>query len=411
MMKVKYIFIYSLSVFLLLAVKSVTAQQTLSLEEAWKRAATVSADANFLNSIYGLAEAESKVGVVMPFLSTLVEAGQVNSAFTDTKITVSQSGYFPSYHKAFKNRQEGSKLLASSEKQLREWDIRRLVTSLYVQYHYLTSVKDLYENQDSVFRQALERAKLRFSTGESDGVEVVEATAQLSHLQQMRQEAESMMNMVLTVFRSLTGTSETTFPGEIDDVTTMLPIDVGRKNEAQHPYLQKLETEMLFHQMEANWKRAQRKPMWTLAFNNTSFRGIGADDRVYGASSRFSSVQLGIAFPIFGSQSSKIDEVIKRTEEKTTAEKYLAEMKITNQRNTALLRWQRLQDQMLVFEQQSLPLAAQLQEIARNKLKNGEIDFMKYAYMTEQAQSLLLDYASLKKQVNEAAVDYHFVTF
>ena len=63
------------------------------------------------------------------------------------------------------------------------------------------------------------------------------------------------------------------------------------------------------------------------------------------------------------------------------------------------------------FEQQSLPLAAQLQEIARNKLKNGEIDFMKYAYMTEQAQSLLLDYASLKKQVNEAAVDYHFVTF
>ena len=36
---------------------------------------------------------------------------------------------------------------------------------------------------------------------------------------------------------------------------------------------------------------------------------------------------------------------------------------------------------------------------------------MKYAYMTEQAQSLLLDYASLKKQVNEAAVDYHFVTF
>lgn len=168
---------------------------------------------------------------------------------------------------------------------------------------------------------------------------------------------------------------------------------------------------MQYNQLEANWKRAQRKPMWTLAFNNTSFRGIGADDRVYGASSRFSSVQLGVAFPIFGSQSSKIDEVIKRTEEKTTAEKYLAEMKITNQRNTALMRWQRLQDQMLVFEQQSLPLAAQLQEIARNKLKNGEIDFMKYAYMTEQAQSLLLDYASLKKQVNEAAVDYHFVTF
>lgn len=411
MMKVKYIFIYSLSVFLTLVVKSVTAQQTLSLEEAWKRAATVSADANFLNSIYGLAEAESKVGVVMPFLSTLVEAGQVNSAFTDTKITVSQSGYFPSYHKAYKNRQEGSKLLASSEKQLREWDIRRLVTSLYVQYHYLNSVKDLYENQDSVFRQALERAKLRFSTGESDGVEVVEATAQLSHLQQMRQEAESMMNTVLTVFRSLTGTSETTLPGEIGDVTTLLPINAGGGDIDQHPYLQKLETEMKFNQLEANWKRAQRKPIWTLAFNNTSFRGTGADDRVYGASSRFSSVQLGVAFPIFGSQSSKIDEVIKRTEEKTTAEKYLAETKITNQRNTALMRWQSLQDQMLVFEQQSLPLAAQLQEIARNKLKNGEIDFMKYAYMTEQAQSLLLDYASLKKQVNEAAVDYHFVTF
>ena len=233
-------------------------------------------------------------------MNTLVEAGQINSALTDTKITLSQSGYFPSYHKAFKNRQEGSKVLAASEKQLREWNIRKMVTSLYVQHHYLNAVKNLYENQDSLFRQALERAKLRLTTGESDGVEVVEATAQLSHLQQLRQETESMLYAVLSVFRTLTGTSDTTLPGEIDDVTSLLPIDVGVKSEVQHPYLQRLETEMQYNQLEANWKRAQRKPMWTLAFNNTSFRGIGADDRVYGASSRFSSVQLGVAFPILG---------------------------------------------------------------------------------------------------------------
>lgn len=410
-MKAKYIFINSVAILLLMAVKSVNAQQSLMLEEAWKKAATVSADANFSNAIYGLAEAESKVGVVMPFFNTLVEAGQINSALTDTKITLSQSGYFPSYHTTFKNRQEGSKVLASSEKQLREWDIRRMVTTLYVQHHYLSAVKNLYENQDSLFRQALERAKLRLITGESDGVEVVEATAQLSHLQQLRQETESVLNAVLSAFRTLTGTSDTTLPGEIDDITALLPIDGGVKKEVQHPYLQRLETEMQVNLLEANWKRAQRKPMWTLAFSNSSFRGIGADDRVYGASSRFSSIQLGIAFPIFGSQAKKVEEVIKRTEAKTNAEKYLAEIKIVSLKNTALLKWQRLQDQLLAFEQQSLPLAAQLQDIARNKLNNGEIDFMKYAFMTEQAQSLLLDYASLKKQVNEAALDYHFVTF
>ena len=52
MMKVKYIFIYSVAILLVTTGKSVQAQQTLSLEEAWKKAATVSADANFSNAIY-----------------------------------------------------------------------------------------------------------------------------------------------------------------------------------------------------------------------------------------------------------------------------------------------------------------------------------------------------------------------
>ena len=63
-----------------------------------------------------------------------------------------------------------------------------------------------------------------------------------------------MLYAVLSVFRTLTGTSDTTLPGEIDDVTSLLPIDVGVKSEVQHPYLQRLETEMQYNQLEANWK-------------------------------------------------------------------------------------------------------------------------------------------------------------
>ena len=61
------------------------------------------------------------------------------------------------------------------------------------------------------------------------------------------------------------------------------------------------------------------------------------------------------------------------------------------------------------FEKESLPLASQLLTIARNKLESGEIDFMKYAYMTGQAYSLMLDHASLKKQLDEAGLEYYFV--
>lgn len=410
-MKEKTISIYSILFLWAAGAISVWAQPTLSLEEAWKRAATVSVDANFSNAVYGLAEAESKLGLFMPFMNTMAEAGQINSALVDTKITLSQSGYLPSYHKAFKNRQEGYKAIAGSDKQLREWEVRKMVTSLFIQHHFLVSVKRLYENQDSLFRQALERARLRMSTGESDGVEVVEATAQLSHLQLLKQETESASKAVLAVFRVLTGTTEATMPEEIEDVTQFLPVETNSKEAIQHPYLRRMEAEMKFNEMEAAWKRAQRKAIWTVAVSNTSFRGIGADDRTYGASSRFSSVQLGIAFPLFGRQTSKVEEVIKLTDAKTAAEKSMAEVKISNQLNIAKMKWQKVRDQLQVFEQQSLPLATQLLDIAANKLKNGEIDFMKYAFMTEQAQALLLDYANLKKQVNEAALDYHFVNF
>ena len=72
-------------------------------------------------------------------------------------------------------------------------------------------------------------------------------------------------------------------------------------------------------------------------------------------------------------------------------------------------KWNTIQQQYADFEKESLPLASQLLTIARNKLESGEIDFMKYAYMTGQAYSLMLDHASLKKQLDEAGLEYYFV--
>lgn len=387
------------------------AQKPVRLEEAWQRATTRSTEAQFAQAVYGLAQAESRVGVVMPGFTTMLEAGQVNSAFTDTKITLSQSGYFPGYHKAFKNKQQSSLDIAMGEKQIKEWELRKWVTLVYVQYQYYSVLKSLYDQQGKLFQEALIKAQQRRDSGASDGTEVFEATAQLTHHKLLTMETDNNINSLLNTFRVLTGSAEDEEPASLDDLTQYLPIVEVSELVVKHPGLQKLDAEIVANQKEARWKRAQRQATWMIAISNTSFKGIGADNKVYDASSRFSSVQLGVNFPLFGSQASKTEEVIKLTEVKSITEKNLAEIKLKNQLNTALAAWQRVKDQLRDFESNALPLATQLMQIAENKLKAGEIDFMKYISMNEQGLALLLDYASLKRQQNEAALEYHFSNF
>ena len=133
-----------------------------------------------------------------------------------------------------------------------------MVTSLYVQHHYQRG-KNLYENQDSLFRQALERAKLRLTTGESDGVEVVEATAQLSHLQQLRQEKQNRCCMLCFGIQNPYRNFWYYFAGWDRWCHFIATHWCYVKSEVQHPYLQRLETEMQYNQLEANWTKGLKE--------------------------------------------------------------------------------------------------------------------------------------------------------
>jgi cobalt-zinc-cadmium resistance protein CzcA len=278
---------------------------------------------------------------------------------------------------------------------------------LYLQYGYYTNVSDIYSKQDSLYSLALERARERLSAGETDGIEVMEARAQLTHVKKMKMESLSELKGLTAMFRLWIG-------GEgVPDVSSINQQQWSSANEEvvikEHPLLKRLDDGIKLAQMEGSWKRAQLNPLWTLALSNTSFRGTGADDKKYDATSRFTSLQLGIGLPVFGRQGKKLDEIARMTTQKAELEKTMTEARLKTMLTIQKERWNSIQLQYADFEKESLPLASQLLTIARNKLESGEIDFMKYAYMTGQAYSLLLDYVSLKKQLDEAGLDYYFV--
>lgn len=405
---IKYIFI-SLIMVHSAGITLLCAQKALPLEEAYQRATSVSKSAGFYAAVLQQAEADSKMGISYPFFNTLFEGGQINSALFDTKVTISQSGYFPGYHKAFKSIQSGKWELAKAEKQIADWEVKRIMASLYVYYSYYAKVTAIYSQQDSLYSRALDRAKERLQAGESDGIEVMEATAQVTHVRKMKTEALAELNGLISMFRLWVGGNAE----EIPDLNSFnVQLWAAQSEEAiigTHPLIDKMERGIQLASMEATWKRAQRMPMWTLALSNTSFRGTGADDKKYDAGSRFTSFQLGIGLPVFGRQTQKTEEIIKMSAQRAFAEKEMTEAKLNNAVTVQKQRLRLLQEQNADFEKQSLPLANQLLTIAKSKLDTGEIDFMKYAYMTGQAYALMLDHASLNKQLGEAGLDYYFI--
>jgi len=230
-----------------------------------------------------------------------IEAGQLNSIYTDTRFGISQSIGLPAVYKGKRNLLQAECRLANADAQLSALDVKQAAAALFYHIRLLRAMRELLLEGDSLIQEAVRLAGIRMKLGEANALELASAEVQQGQLKNRLLEVDNELASARSRFALLLNS---TYPVEPEpgsllmDAPTVLP-DTSRLRI--HPLMNKASFQQQWAISNLLVAKNQRLPELRFGYNNMSIRGIGADNSFYNGSYRFGSAQLGIGVPLFGS--------------------------------------------------------------------------------------------------------------
>ncbi|MBL0049100.1 MAG: CusA/CzcA family heavy metal efflux RND transporter [Bacteroidetes bacterium] len=388
---------------------SVSAQTPLSL-----KAAIDSACANNLyfktqklNSEAFAALKKSAFDVSKTAISA--EYGQINSAYTDSKFSVSQSLKFPTVYVKQNSILNQEWKNAELNLALRKAELRKEISLIYVELQHTKQLKNVLVKSDSLYALFLKNAELRFSKGESNILE--KNTASLQQLQinmQLQEVEQSYINLVLE-FNMLLNT-HVSYTVEEQNTKLISPIVSDSSVIFQHPHLRLLALNQTLTNSRIKLEKANLLPDLFVGYTNGSITGVGADNNYYARSNRFQAIQAGIGIPLFfGAQKSKISALkihaqIAANETKAGNQSHQTKYKQALQVYTTNLKL------INYYESSANNSANEMLKAATQQFNAGEINYLEWVMLTNQAISIQTDYLSALKKLNNSIIELNYLT-
>ncbi len=391
-----------------LTTRSSFAQQQISLDKAIEIALMNNRQIKneAIRSQY--AKALIKTNADLPKANASAEYGQINSAYNDSKFGITQNFAFPRVY----NRQKqllvaewNASLLGVS---LKEHEIKKVLTQLFYTFLYLKGKESLLQKADTLYERFYEKARIRLEKGESNILEKATAQTQRAGIAMQLLQVDQAIDMALLEMQVLLNSKEQFVP---ELPALKMPQNKSFSKVSSTPLLQMLQQQQQIAKAQIAVERAKMIPDFAIGYFNNSFRGIGADNKLYNSSNRFSSAQVAMSVPIFTQfQKAKIRGA------------KIQENLLQNQYETELAQQQNQYDQLLVqyksnkqivetFEKSELQNATSILGTANLQFVSGDINYLEFVMLCNQAFQIQSNYLEALKAYNDALIALEFFNF
>jgi cobalt-zinc-cadmium resistance protein CzcA len=131
---------------------------------------------------------------------------------------------------------------------------------------------------------------------------------------------------------------------------------------------------------------------------------------VYQGGDRFSSFQIGVGIPVFNKgirasiQSAQTMEEFRQSVYESKKGEILAQIK------QKYILYSETLTQIGQYEQKALPNAALIRSVSEKQFSNGQINYLEYVMLTNQAINIESEYLELKRNINMYIIDLHYLT-
>ncbi|MEQ7799909.1 CusA/CzcA family heavy metal efflux RND transporter [Pedobacter sp. ASV1-7] len=390
-------------ILLLFAFLPSTAQQPILLTEALDSAAKGNMLLNNQKLRAEQARQLIKTANDIPQASISAQYGKFNSDLLDNAIAVNQSLSFPTVYSRQKKQLLEEWKTTLLEVDLKQSEIKRLTTAVFYEMLVIAEKQTLLSSMDSAYRELLRVADLRFKAGETNMLEKASTENQLTQLNKQRKELHKEAVSLQQQFMLLINSSELRLPQ-----SESYKMQVSATDQAaleNHPlfklYLQKEKVAVAATGVE----KSKLLPEINLGYNNMSIQnGLN-----YDLGSRFHSFQLGLGIPIFyGGQKARIKSA-QTFQDITKNETAYAGKQLKAELEDVLSQVKKNQEIVNDFESSGLKNAKDITQTLNRQLQKGEINYLEWTVLNQQALSLRLDYLNAVNDLNNSIIQLNYL--
>jgi cobalt-zinc-cadmium resistance protein CzcA len=344
----------------------------------------------------------------LPQTNVSGEYGNINSAFHDNRFSVGQSLSFPTVYSRQKSLYSEEWKAGLLNVKIKEAELKRNVSLLYYLIIYLRQKEKLLLFNDSLLADFNAKTSLRLEKGESNLLE--NATAQAQRAQVSTQLKQVMEDIQLTEiqFALLLNAGGRYFPdGKEEKINVALNADTSMLR--QHPSVKLLEQNRNIASADYRLQKSRFLPELNVQYNNMTIKGFGNDELFYTGSTRFQSLMFGVGIPVFyGAQKARTGgaEYQKKVTENDYAfglsslqSEYL--LQITRCRNSS--------EMLAYYENAGLKNASLISETAGRQFSGGQINYLEWVLLINQAVSLRNEYINALRGYNENFIQLNYL--
>lgn len=348
-----------------------------------------------------------KSGTAIPGTDVFGEYGQINGIYNDTRFGISQTINFPTVYKRQKEllTEEWKSSLLSTDVQ--EAQLKKQVSQVFYTLVYLHHKRELLQKTDTLFAEFLNKATLRFKAGESNVLEKTTAENQRGQMALQLLQLEKDWEIVQLQFQLLLNTEKDFVP--MEDADLGIPfLENDSSLLTSHPEMQFLKQQQQIANAVTKSEQSKLLPDLSFGYNLMGMRGMGPDDKLYNSTPQFHSIQIGLGIPVFtGSQKAKINAA--KINENIAANEYEWKLKnFENAYHSAFMEYQKFEEMVRYFESTALKNAATITETAEKQFLNGDINYLEWVLLINQAIGIQSDYIEAVKNLNNALAELNF---
>ena len=351
-----------------------------------------------------------KTAKEIPKTQFATELGNYNTAAFDVRISVLQPLNAGAVNQRQKTVFETFFATAQANTQVQVMDVKRLTRSLYVQLQYYQANHLLLQQIDSIYAGYQKIAALRFEKGESNLLEKVS-------LDNLVMQNKLMSDMQHADYRAVQLQLGLLIQSETIIVAAdALESSVQLFDTAQwrnNPFINLSTQQKKQAVAETELAKARLKPDWLLGYNNQSLSGWQTlndrTEKLYNLGNRFSSVTLGMAVPVFNqSQKQKINAA-KINEEVIDAATKATTISLQTKLDKAWQDYDKFSKAVLYYVKTANKQADIIINTANLSYKNGQINYIEWGTLLNQAIGIKTQYLEVLRQLNFAATELNYL--
>lgn len=379
------------------------AQRAISVEDAIQMA--VSQNLLIQNQQLRAEKAKALIrsGNSLPRTSLSAEYGNFNSNLRDDRLSLNQSFSLPTVYSRQRKQLNEEWKASLAEVDLKEAEIKRLTRSVCYEMLLLKRQSGLLIQMDSTYTSFLRIAALRFKAGESNLLEKASAENQLLKLRVQQKHLKQELALLQQQLMVLLNTDELMVPVASEVKVPIPALDTSLLTA--HPYLREQQLREKAAAAMVSVEKAKLLPDINLGYNNLSIQ----DGLHYKRDTRFQSFQLGLEIPVFAGgqkariKSSRVEQEITKNETAYRTQQLQSEFEGT--------RAQVIQHQSIVadYERGALKNAEDITKTLTKQLNNGEINYLEWTVLNEQALSVQLAYFEALQNLNNSSIHLHYL--